>query len=144
VISRLGGTGYVRQYRHRSLAYFTACLTANQLATCLALGNSLSRFLSGTPALKGLSPVGTTIFLVYIHHSRHTQRIKIIGQLSLNPMAKVLLRGRQIFKFGLLSKKDNKKNLKIRLVFNRMVVAFFRPTILIQNRCASFKKNCEI
>gem|GEM_PF-2821124 len=27
-----------------------------------------------TPALKGLSPVGTTIFLVYIHHSRHTHR----------------------------------------------------------------------
>ncbi|WP_170073243.1 hypothetical protein, partial [Mongoliibacter ruber] len=32
------GTGSVRQYRHRSLAYFTACLTANQLATCLASG----------------------------------------------------------------------------------------------------------
>jgi len=26
-----------------------------------------------TPALRGLSPVGTTIFLVYIHHSRHIQ-----------------------------------------------------------------------
>jgi hypothetical protein len=37
------------------------------------------------------------------------------------------LQGRQIFKFGLLRKKDNKKNLKIRLVFNRMVVAFFPP-----------------
>jgi hypothetical protein len=23
---------------------------------------------------KGISPVGTTIFLVYIHHSRHTQQ----------------------------------------------------------------------
>jgi hypothetical protein len=34
---------------------------------------------------------------------------------------------RQIFKFGLLNKKDNKKNLKIRLVFNRMVVTFFPP-----------------
>jgi hypothetical protein len=42
-------------------------------------------------------------------------------------MNKALLQGRQIFKFGLLSKKDNKKNLKIRLVFNRMVVAFFPP-----------------
>jgi hypothetical protein len=38
-----------------------------------------------------------------------------------------LLRGRQIFKFGLLVKKDNKKNLKIQLVFNRMVVVFFPP-----------------
>ncbi|WP_229744567.1 hypothetical protein, partial [Belliella aquatica] len=26
-----------------------------------------------TPALKGLSPVGTVNFLTYIHHSRHTQ-----------------------------------------------------------------------
>jgi len=42
-------------------------------------------------------------------------------------MAWVLLRSRQIFKFGLLRKKDNKKNLKIRLVFNRMVRAFFPP-----------------
>jgi hypothetical protein len=33
-------------------------------------------------------------------------------------MAWALLRSRQIFKFGLLRKKDNKKNLKIRLVFN--------------------------
>jgi len=41
-------------------------------------------------------------------------------------MAWALFRGRQIFKFGLL-RKDNKKNLKIRLVFNRMVVAFFPP-----------------
>jgi hypothetical protein len=55
------------------------------------------------------------------------QRIKIIGQLSLNLMVNVLLRGRQIFKFGLLNKKDNKKNLKIRLVSIRMVVAFFPP-----------------
>jgi len=55
------------------------------------------------------------------------QRIKIIGQLSLNPIAIALLEGRQIFKFGLLRKKDNKKNLKIRLVFNRMVVAFLPP-----------------
>jgi len=30
-----------------------------------------------------------------------------------------LLQDRQIFKFGLLRKKDNKKNLKIRLVINR-------------------------
>jgi hypothetical protein len=37
-----GGTGSVRQYRHRSLAYFTACLTANHADsyrhTCLASG----------------------------------------------------------------------------------------------------------
>jgi len=31
-------------------------------------------------------------------------------------MVRAHLRGRQIFKFGLLRKKDNKKNLKIRLV----------------------------
>ena len=37
------------------------------------------------------------------------------------------LHGRQIFKFGLLGKEDNKKNIKIRLVFKRMVVAFFPP-----------------
>src|SRR5690606_39990301 len=61
----------VRQYRHRSLAYFTACLTANQLATCLASGRY--------PALKGLSPVGTVNFLTYIHHSRHTHCIKAIA-----------------------------------------------------------------
>ena len=42
-------------------------------------------------------------------------------------MAKAFLQARQIFIFGLLRKKDNKKNLKIRLVFNRMVVAFFPP-----------------
>jgi hypothetical protein len=42
-------------------------------------------------------------------------------------MAWALLRSRQIFKFGLLRKKDNKKNLKIRLVFNRMVRALFPP-----------------
>jgi hypothetical protein len=37
------------------------------------------------------------------------QRIKIIGQLVLNPMVKALLRGRQIFKFGLLNKKIIRK-----------------------------------
>jgi len=42
-------------------------------------------------------------------------------------MIQALFRGRQIFKFGLLRKKDNKKNLKIRLVFNRIVTAFFPP-----------------
>jgi hypothetical protein len=42
-------------------------------------------------------------------------------------MAWGFLRSRQIFKFGLLRKKDNKKNLKIRLVFNRMVTAYFQP-----------------
>ena len=35
--------------------------------------------------------------------------------------------GRQIFKFGLLRKKDNKNNLKIRLVFIRMVCHCFQP-----------------
>jgi hypothetical protein len=55
-------------------------------------------------------------------------------------MVKALLRSRQIFKFGLLRKKDNKKNLKIRLLFNRMVVAFFRPTILIQTVSNNLKK----
>jgi len=44
-------------------------------------------------------------------------------------MVNALLQGRQIFKFGLLRKKDNNKNLKIRLVFNRMVIAFF-PALL--------------
>src|SRR5690606_14719372 len=29
-----------------------------------------------TPALKGLSPVGTVNFLTYIHHSRHTQHLR--------------------------------------------------------------------
>jgi hypothetical protein len=53
-------------------------------------------------------------------------------------MSLALLRGRQIFKFGLLRKKDNKKNLKIRLVFNRMVVAFFPPYYSYTNPlCAS-------
>lgn len=66
------GTGSVRQYRHRSLAYFTVCLTTNQLATCLASGQPVPR-IGITPARKGLSPVGTVIFLTYIHHSRHTQ-----------------------------------------------------------------------
>tara|TARA_R110000796_G_C14502690_1_gene429046 strand:+ start:172 stop:357 length:186 start_codon:yes stop_codon:yes gene_type:complete len=33
-------------------------------------------------------------------------------------MVRAHLQGRQIFKFGLLIKKDNKKNLKIRLVFH--------------------------
>jgi hypothetical protein len=42
-------------------------------------------------------------------------------------MVRARLLGRQIFKFGLLIKKDNKKNLKIRLVLNRMVRAFFPP-----------------
>jgi hypothetical protein len=64
------------------------------------------------------------------------QRIKIIGQSVLNPMDIALLRSRQIFKFGLLRKKDNKKNLKIRLVFNRMVVPLFPPYYSYTNRCA--------
>jgi len=49
-------------------------------------------------------------------------------------MAKALLQGRQIFKFGLLRKKDNKKKLKIRLIFNRIVVAFFPPYYSYTNR----------
>jgi hypothetical protein len=52
-------------------------------------------------------------------------------------MFQVLFRGRQIFKFGLLRKKNNKKNLKIRLVFNRIVVAHFCPTVIIHDRCVS-------
>ena len=55
------------------------------------------------------------------------QRIKTIGQLVLKPMFQAPFRSRQIFKFGLLRKKDNKKNLKIWLVLNRMVRAFFPP-----------------
>jgi hypothetical protein len=55
-------------------------------------------------------------------------------------MAKALLQGRQIFKFGLLRKKDNKKNLKIRLVFNRMVVAFFPPYYSYTNPLALMQK----
>ena len=35
---------------------------------------------------------------------------------------KVYLQVRQIFKFGLLRKKDNKKNLKIRLVLRPKVI----------------------
>ena len=37
-----------------------------------------------TPALKGLSPVGTVIVLTYIHHSRHTQCIYKIGEIVVN------------------------------------------------------------
>ena len=40
-------------------------------------------------------------------------------------MFQVLFRGRQIFKFGLLKKKDNKKNLKIRLVLNPKIISYF-------------------
>jgi hypothetical protein len=82
-----------------------------------------------TLAHKGLAPSKLISYLRYDKdaHTGHTHRVKIIGQLSLNPMVIALLQGRQIFKFGLLNKKDNKKNLKIRLLFNRMVVAFFSP-----------------
>jgi len=52
-------------------------------------------------------------------------------------MVKAFLQGRQIFKFGLLRKKDKKKNLKIRLVFNRMVVAFFPPYYSYTNPLAA-------
>jgi hypothetical protein len=58
-------------------------------------------------------------------------------------MVRAHLRGRQIFKFGLLTKKDNKKNLKIRLVFNRMDSVQIRPTVLIHNRCEQAKKNTK-
>jgi hypothetical protein len=54
-------------------------------------------------------------------------------------MFQALLQGRQIFKFGLLRKKDNKNNLKIRLVFNRMVVAFFPPYYSYTNPLATIK-----
>ncbi len=56
-------------------------------------------------------------------------------------MEKALLRSRQIFKFGLLRKKGNKKNLKIRLVFNQMVVAFFPPYYSYTIPLASIKQN---
>jgi hypothetical protein len=56
-------------------------------------------------------------------------------------MAWALLRSRQIFKFGLLRKKDNKKNLKIRLVFNRMVRAFFPPYYSYTIPLGTIKKN---
>jgi len=56
-------------------------------------------------------------------------------------MSKALLQGRQIFKFGLLKRKNNKKNLKIRLVFNRMVVAFFPPYYSYTNPLCNIKKN---
>jgi len=56
-------------------------------------------------------------------------------------MFQALFRGRQIFKFGLLRKKDNKKSLKIRLVFNRMVRAFFQPYYSYTNPLGtSYKK----
>jgi hypothetical protein len=38
-------------------------------------------------------------------------------------MGKALLPSRQIFKFGLLRKKDNKKNLKIRLMLHPKVIS---------------------
>ena len=53
-----------------------------------------------------------------------------------------IFRGRQIFKFGLLTKKkDNKKNLKIRLVFNRMDSVQNRPTVLVHDRWQLLKKS---
>jgi hypothetical protein len=55
-------------------------------------------------------------------------------------MVKAYLRGRQIFKFGLLIKKDNMKNLKIRLVSNRMLVAFFPPYYSYTNQLAFIEK----
>ena len=59
-------------------------------------------------------------------------------------MVKALCRGRQIFKFGLLKKKDNKENLKIRLVFNRMVVAFFPPYYSYTRTLWAIKKNIAV
>jgi hypothetical protein len=55
-------------------------------------------------------------------------------------MVRAHLRSRQIFKFGLLTKKNNKKNLKIRLVFNRMDSVQICPTVLIHNRSLQAKK----
>jgi len=66
----------VRQYKHRSLAYFSAWITPNHLATCLAYRHD--------PAHTGLSPFGTLNFMSYIHHSRHTQCIKIIAEIVVN------------------------------------------------------------
>tara|TARA_R100000935_G_C2835573_1_gene167878 strand:+ start:1051 stop:1206 length:156 start_codon:yes stop_codon:yes gene_type:complete len=51
-------------------------------------------------------------------------------------MVQAHFQGRQIFKFGLLTKKDNKKNLKIRLVLNPIDSVQIRPTVLIHNRFA--------
>jgi hypothetical protein len=55
-------------------------------------------------------------------------------------MFQALFRGRQIFKFGLLRKNNNKKNLKIRIVFNRMVCAHFQPYCSYTKPLAFIKK----
>ncbi len=63
--------------------------SCEQSATCLASGHSLPRWISGTPALTGLSPIGrlrladgdafgTLNFMSYIHHSRRTQWLAAI------------------------------------------------------------------
>ena len=87
--------------------------------------------------------------------------MKIIGQLSLNPMVMAHFRGRQIFKFtevfilnfggsspsvGLLRRKGNKKSAAADGLCSSDAaeVVFFRPTILIQNRSAQFEKNPEL
>ena len=64
-----------------------------------------------TPAHKGLAPSRLIPYLRYSKdaHAGHTQRIKTIGQLSLDPIVEALLQGRQIFKFGLLKKKIIRK-----------------------------------
>jgi hypothetical protein len=50
-----------------------------------------------TPALKGLSPVGTVIVLTYIHHSRHTQCIRGIRENIRGRIRSLILTGK--FKF---------------------------------------------
>ncbi|QIE58629.1 DUF1311 domain-containing protein [Rasiella rasia] len=52
-------------------------------------------------------------------------------------MVQAHLQGRQIFKFGLLTRKNNKKNLKIWLVFNRMVWDCFQPYYSYTNPLAT-------
>ncbi len=72
----------VRQYRHRSLAYFSPNFT---VSNDFVHANKVPlTWLPGTtPALTGLSPFGTLNFMNYIHHSRRTHCIKIIAVLVL-------------------------------------------------------------
>lgn len=74
----------VRQYRHCSLAYFSAWITPNHLATCLASGHSLPRLI-GDPSAYGTSrlnefirtghplerPTSWTIFTIQGTHSTY-------------------------------------------------------------------------
>lgn len=55
-------------------------------------------------------------------------------------MTKELLKGQQINKFRLFRKKECKKNLKIRLVYNQMVVALFPPYLFYTKPLPTIKK----